>query len=261
MLTNEQLAAFRAELVKMKKDFEGTFDVNDHFNLNSSLNRETSIELSAYDNHPGDEGTELFEREKDLALNQHLAFRIENADRAIQAIDNGTYGKCEECGEEIPLERLQAVPETTFCIKHTPERTIPPNRPIEEGVLLPPFGKWDKDEKDENVVTDAEDFWQAVASFGTSETASDFFYTDGRDHRNDWYIEAEDKIGYVEAYENFAANDMYGNEVVVYPNVQHLQYEEQLDEEGLMTPFGDLPAFEHDPYTEEAAENGEEGGG
>ena len=35
---------------------------------------------------------------------------------AIDRIDDGTYGKCEECGEIIGLERLKARPVTTLCI-------------------------------------------------------------------------------------------------------------------------------------------------
>lgn len=35
---------------------------------------------------------------------------------ALQRIDAGRYGICESCGEEIPIERLNAVPDTPFCI-------------------------------------------------------------------------------------------------------------------------------------------------
>ncbi len=42
-----------------------------------------------------------------------------------------------------------------------------------------------------------------------------------------------------------------GNEITVYPNAQHEQYEDALDEDGIMTSFGDLPAYEHDPYVDD----------
>ena len=51
--------------------------------------------------------------------------------------------------------------------------------------------------------------------------------------------------------ENFVGNDMYGNNITVYPNSQHERYEDTLDEEGIMTSFGDLPAYEHDPYVDD----------
>jgi DnaK suppressor protein len=36
---------------------------------------------------------------------------------ALERIEDGTYGICEECGEEITAERLKARPVTTLCIE------------------------------------------------------------------------------------------------------------------------------------------------
>ncbi|HWO41450.1 MAG TPA: RNA polymerase-binding protein DksA [Candidatus Eisenbacteria bacterium] len=43
-----------------------------------------------------------------------LIFKIQDA---LQRLDNGAYGICEECGEEIGIERLKARPVTTLCIE------------------------------------------------------------------------------------------------------------------------------------------------
>jgi DnaK suppressor protein len=37
-------------------------------------------------------------------------------DEAVKRLDTGSYGRCEECGDEIALERLKARPVTTLCI-------------------------------------------------------------------------------------------------------------------------------------------------
>lgn len=58
---------------------------------------------------------------------------------------------------------------------------------------MPPFGKFDLDEQDENVAYDAEDSWQDVASYGTSESPSDF-YNPPKDY-NDMYVESEETPG------------------------------------------------------------------
>jgi DnaK suppressor protein len=42
---------------------------------------------------------------------------LEKIDRAIQKIDTGEFGVCEECGEPISVKRLEARPETTLCIR------------------------------------------------------------------------------------------------------------------------------------------------
>jgi YteA family regulatory protein len=249
MLTTEQLAGFRLQLLKEKDEIEERLEQNDHYGFERGHYHESMGELSSYDNHPADEGTDLYEREKDIALNQHTDLQLLNINRALEAMENGTYGTCEVCGKEIPFERLEVLPNTTYCKEHSPDQVVSHDRPIEEGVLMPPFGKFDMDSKDENVAFDAEDSWQIVSQWGTSDTPSDLAFP--QEHYNDVNNEPDENEGYVEDFENFVGNDMYGNNITVYPNPQHERYEQSLDEEGIMTSFGDLPAYEHDPYVED----------
>ncbi|MFD2444425.1 TraR/DksA C4-type zinc finger protein [Bacillus sp. CGMCC 1.16607] len=250
MLSSKKLSELKAYLMNEKKQVEGLLVSS--FDLNKTHYQESLGELSTYDNHPADEGTALYEREKDVALEEHAKLELGSINHALEAIQNGTYGKCEECGKDIPIERLEALPTTTYCIEHSPDQHISYNRPIEEEVLAPPFGRFDMDEKDEDVAFDAEDSWQEVARWGTSETPSDFI--DPQRHYSDVYIESDENIGYVEDFENFVGNDMHGNNVTIFPNAEHEKYEQELDEEGVMTTFGDLPAYEHDPYVEKDKE-------
>jgi YteA family regulatory protein len=252
MLSSQKLSELKAYLVDEKNRLDEGLKQNDNFGLDRGHYHESMGELSSYDNHPADEGTELYEREKDIALEEHYKLEIKNINQALTAMENGTYGKCEVCGQEIPTERLEALPTTIYCKEHSPDQHVSHKRPLEEGVLMPPFGKFDMDETDENVAYDAEDAWQEVAQWGTSETPSDF--VDPHGHYNDVSIEPDENIGYVEDFENFIGNDMYGNNITVYPSTQHEKYEQALDEEGIMTSFGDLPAFEHDPYVDKGDE-------
>lgn len=59
----------------------------------------------------GDMSQSLFTREMDSTVEQTIARRIEDIDRALQKIEEGTYGVCEDTGEPIPRGRLEAVPE------------------------------------------------------------------------------------------------------------------------------------------------------
>ncbi len=253
MLSSQQVETFRSQLIQMKKEIEDRLEMNGHFGLEEGHFHESVGELSSYDNHPGDEATELYEREKDIALNEHTEEEKLDIERALQKIDDGSYGRCEVCGIDIPLERLDAIPTATTCKEHAPEQVVSHNRPVEEGVLMPPFGKFDYDDQDENVAFDAEDAYQIVNSYGSSETPSDF--NDPQDHYNDVYMESNDPDGYVEDYENFIGTDIEGKEITIYPSNQHQQYEDMLDEEGIMTIFGDLPPYEKDPYTEHEMDN------
>lgn len=59
-----------------------------------------------------------------LESNRNFTLRIRDRERkliakikeALTRIDDGSYGKCEECGEKIGRERMEARPVTTLCI-------------------------------------------------------------------------------------------------------------------------------------------------
>src|SRR5699024_5655249 len=127
---------------------------------------------------------------------EHTEKELLDINYALNAIEKGTYGVCEKCGKDIPIDRLEAIPTTTYCKEHSPTQIVSTNRPIEEGVLMPPFGKFEFD-GEENTAFDAEDAWQEVARYGTSETPSDF--SNPMDHYNETFIESDDQVGYVEA--------------------------------------------------------------
>lgn len=250
MLNTQQLSSFRSQLMTRKKELE--VQIEDHFDLKRS-HKDAVSELSSYDNHPGDMGSELYEREKDLALNEHEKFELHDIEVALEAMKVGMYGICAKCEEEIPVERLEALPTARYCIDHTPDKFVSRNRPIEEQVLTPPFGRFDLDRKNENVSYDAEDSWQDVARFGSSDSPSDNESPPSEFENN--YSEWDENHGYVEDYENFVGIDMEGKTITVYPNKQHERYEDALDEEGIMTIFGDLPSAEKEPYSDQEDES------
>lgn len=84
--------------------------------LDAESERDSLSELSGMDQHPADVGTETFERTKDLAILEGIQADIDNVDRALHKLDEGTYGICETCGKPIPEERLDALPGARFCI-------------------------------------------------------------------------------------------------------------------------------------------------
>jgi len=68
------------------------------------------------DNHLGDMATVTFDRELDQGLEEGAQQTLEQVDRALAKIDDGTYGTCERCGKPIGAERLRARPWATLCI-------------------------------------------------------------------------------------------------------------------------------------------------
>ncbi|AHY46571.1 DnaK suppressor protein [Rubrobacter radiotolerans] len=59
----------------------------------------------------GDMSQQIFTREVDATVAGQSAERLEDVKRALEKIDEGTYGVCEDTGEPIPKGRLEAIPE------------------------------------------------------------------------------------------------------------------------------------------------------
>lgn len=133
-------------------------------------------ELSVYDNHPADLGDELFERSKDTALRDNSLVLLNDIERALEKIADGSYGICDRCGAKIFLGRLEAIPWANQCIEcqQASEKSDVTPRPLEEVVLEPPFHRTFKDTSDEHYIGfDGEDSLQAVLKYGSSDTPQD----------------------------------------------------------------------------------------
>lgn len=74
-----------------------------------------SGELSSYDNHIGDLGTDVFMQNMQNSLTIHEEGRLEQVTEALSKIEEGTYGICEICKKRIGTARLELMPETTLC--------------------------------------------------------------------------------------------------------------------------------------------------
>ena len=168
MLTHQQMDTFKQRLLEMRENILNRIETidNDEIGGGLGLSMDESIEeLSNYDNHPADVGSEVFERSKDLALKGDAMLTVRAIDDAVEKMGTGNYGVCEVCGSEIPFDRLDAVPYTTQCIdcKSKDEHLLKPHeRTAEEDVLENPFSRSWKDHEDYNGF-DGEDAWETVA--------------------------------------------------------------------------------------------------
>jgi RNA polymerase-binding transcription factor DksA len=88
-------------------------------------NESDDAELSDYDQHPADNATDTFERERDLGLLDDLEAEFRELEDALGRIDAGTYGVDETTGEPIDPERLQALPAARTNV-------VQPDRPTAE---------------------------------------------------------------------------------------------------------------------------------
>ena len=210
-MKREKLLELRQRLEQAKTDYQALAEAITH---QGSLRDEVS-ELSVADNHPADVGTEVFERSKDIGLRENAFIQVEKINEALEKMAAGSYGRCDLCSEEIPLERLEAIPQTTLCIRckeKGEQQEAQRVRPVEEETLWPPFGRTFHDLSKDNAF-DGEDAWQAVARYGTAESPSDV--TEADDYV-DTYIDNEEIIGAVENVEAIPVESDPGR-----PNVNH----------------------------------------
>ncbi len=64
----------------------------------------------------GDEAANIYNKQVLLSLNENERTRLQEVDEALDRIENGTYGICEECGGPISLKRLEVRLVAKYCV-------------------------------------------------------------------------------------------------------------------------------------------------
>jgi RNA polymerase-binding transcription factor DksA len=87
-------------------------------NIHDEAEVDSSAELSHLGQHPADAASDAFEREKEFSILDRVQAELDDVERALQRLDDGSYGTCQACGCAIDDDRLAAVPATRFCLEH-----------------------------------------------------------------------------------------------------------------------------------------------
>ena len=122
-LTDTQLAHFKEMLLDQKANAEaGRADID-------ALNREQPMteesETADFDpNDPADEASDLNDRTRDMAGAANMTAIIAKIDRALQKIEDGTYGLSDIDGTPIPVARLEALPYDVTTVQQEEEDVL-----------------------------------------------------------------------------------------------------------------------------------------
>lgn len=199
---------FKQKLIKYGQEIENVIRT---MNENRTADQENDYptELSNYDNHPAELGTELYMISLNNALMIHQENLLQEVRNALEKIEKGEYGKCELCGKKIPEERLEAIPYARLCLecqeeneqKEEPEREVRSN---EELVMDVPFGRkyLNKQEDDEY---EGLDYLNDLMKYGSSDTPQDM---GGYKEYIEFYTNKIDNQGIVDKMDK-VANDEY----------------------------------------------------
>ena len=105
-----RLEELRAELTRLARGLEE--DQRDR--------AEDEEDFTEHDS--GDMSQSLFTREMDATVEQVTERRLASVERALEKIDEGTYGLSDESGEQIPKGRLEAAPEAIYTVEEQQRR-------------------------------------------------------------------------------------------------------------------------------------------
>ncbi|MFI5267182.1 MAG: TraR/DksA family transcriptional regulator [Chloroflexota bacterium] len=111
-MSSKNYSPLKAKLIEERERVEGL--------VRAETDRRSVLSDTAhqerYGNHPADEGGETSEKEKSLAIQGNLEVILDEVDHALHKLEAGTYGRCDECGNDIPYERLEVRPQATLCV-------------------------------------------------------------------------------------------------------------------------------------------------
>ncbi len=104
----KKLMALRDEIIEEIQYFET--------NQRGSA-KDSAGEVSSFTTHPADMGSVTQEREKAFILADHERKTLSLIDDALQRIESGDYGLCDECGKRINIKRLAMLPYAKICLE------------------------------------------------------------------------------------------------------------------------------------------------
>ena len=113
-MSSKQLNHFKTILLTWKSQLETEADKTVNHMKNESINFADPNDRASQES---DFGLELRTRDRERKLLKKIQF-------SLNKIDNGSYGYCEETGEEIGLRRLEARPVATLCLEAQERREI-----------------------------------------------------------------------------------------------------------------------------------------
>lgn len=109
--TAAELRAIRAEI---ESDIASlTRDIAVHDSELAGLMRDSG---DGSGDDEADAGTKTYEREQEMTVGANSRDLLQQNQRALERLEDGTYGRCENCGQPIGKLRLQAAPRATLCL-------------------------------------------------------------------------------------------------------------------------------------------------
>jgi DnaK suppressor protein len=109
-LTKTEVVKFRKRLEEMRDKILVSLQIN-------TAEVKKPDEATGYSQHHADQGTDDFDRKVGLEVTRKEFELLRKIERALEKVADGSYGKCDISGEDIPKARLEAMPYATTTVK------------------------------------------------------------------------------------------------------------------------------------------------
>ncbi len=109
-LTKVEISKFKKRLEQMREQLRCSLQL-------STAEVKKPEEATGYSQHQADQGTDDFDRKINLEVANKELQMLRQVERALEKIQEGTYGICDMSGEEIPKPRLEAMPYAATTVK------------------------------------------------------------------------------------------------------------------------------------------------
>ncbi|MBN9118495.1 MAG: TraR/DksA C4-type zinc finger protein [Planctomycetes bacterium] len=113
-MKREELDRYRSQLRALTDRVRGTAAGLEE-QVRTPTGGESAGGISNAPMHLADVGSEAYAQELSATLLENETYIRDEAVAALERLDRGAYGRCENCGRDIPHERLDAVPYTRYC--------------------------------------------------------------------------------------------------------------------------------------------------
>ena len=120
-MNKTKLKEFRAQLENEQQRLSELIEEHE-LELEEARLTETSADRSP-DPGSAEAGSMKFEYEKELSIERNSIDLLHKVERALERVDDGSYGVCESCGSEIPIARLEVLPYATMCVTCSAKRS------------------------------------------------------------------------------------------------------------------------------------------
>lgn len=203
---------FRSLLMRERKELLKTLKKMD-IHGTGIPSKDSSGELSSYDNHPAELGSQVFDFSHNLGLKINELYRIKEIDAALEKLEKGSYGICEFCGKQIARERLEVRPQARLCIDCENSRNMKleylmKERPVEEKVIGTPFGHKYLNQQDDDE-HEGLDYLNDLMKYGSASTPQDM---GGYEDYEEFYTNKVDSQGIVDRMDNIS-NEEYEDQL------------------------------------------------